>query len=71
MKKHMAFPCVKNGSKECDGCGACQQGELFGYCESCSEPIYIGEDIYELDGITLHDDCLYEYMRAFRTVAER
>lgn len=66
----MAFPCVKKCSIECDGCGACQEGTLFGYCENCNEPIYQGEDIYEIDGILLHDDCLYDYMRMFRTVAE-
>lgn len=43
---------------------------MFGYCENCNEPIYLGEDIYEIDGILLHDDCLYDYMRMFRTVAE-
>lgn len=30
----------------------------------------MGEDIYVIDGILLHDDCLYSYMHMFRTVAE-
>jgi hypothetical protein len=32
----MAYPCVKYGGKECDGCGDCQKEHEY-YCPVCGE----------------------------------
>ncbi len=66
----MAFSCVLGHSPECDGCGACQVGRVFAQCDHCGEDIYEGEEIYDLDGTLLHEDCLRDYARAFLITAE-
>lgn len=42
----MAYPCIHNQAKECDGCGACcdDNEEDDCYCEVCGEIIH--EKIY-------------------------
>lgn len=32
----MAYPCIKYGGKECDGCGDCQANNEY-YCPICGE----------------------------------
>ena len=32
----MAYPCIKYGGKECDGCGDCQANNEY-YCPVCGE----------------------------------
>ena len=41
----MAYYCVKNLKKECDGCGACQEAAYK--CFACGEPIHEGETYYD------------------------
>ena len=35
----MAFYCIKNHSKECDGCGGCNP-ETHYYCPICGEEVF-------------------------------
>lgn len=39
----MAYPCIKYGGKECDGCGDCQQDNEY-YCPVCGE--LVEEKVY-------------------------
>ncbi len=42
-----------------------QEDKIFGYCDCCKEDIFEGETIYEIDGETIHEDCLLEYARKY------
>lgn len=66
----MAYACLLGRKEECDGCGACDDERIVARCEQCGEDIYEGEDIYDLEGVFLHEECLYEYMKDYRKVAE-
>lgn len=55
----MAYHCVFNESKECDGCGRCN-GEVVFYCDSCENEIYDGETCYEICGYIYCEDCINE-----------
>ena len=33
------------------------------HCDCCSEPIYIGEDYYEIDDIKICEDCIRDYKK--------
>lgn len=39
------------------------EDKVFGYCDQCGGEIYEGEDIYEIDGDIIHEDCLLDYAR--------
>lgn len=39
----MAYRCVKNHFKECDGCMCCQEEKDY-YCPQCGEKVF--EDVY-------------------------
>lgn len=62
----MAMICV-SGCRECDGCGRCEkESEVIGYCAHCDEPIYEGEDYYDIEGdVILHEDCLTDWARQY------
>lgn len=60
----MAMHCV-SGSRECDGCMKCYEGAHIGNCENCSDPILAGEDHYNIDGVILHEDCLWDWAEQF------
>lgn len=34
----MAFRCIKNHARECDGCGACKPSPVY-YCPICFEKV--------------------------------
>ena len=36
---------------------------IFALCDHCGGEIYEGEDYYEIDGDSIHADCLYDYIR--------
>lgn len=38
---------------------------VVGYCACCGDEIYEGDDVYEIDGDLIHDDCLREYAEKF------
>ena len=38
----------------------------IGVCEQCSDPIYEGDDHYDIDGDMVHWDCLTDYMDKYR-----
>lgn len=66
----MAFHCVLGHKAECDGCGACQEGRVCAVCDQCGEDVFEGEDVYNMGGVLLHEDCLRDYMRQYLTTAE-
>lgn len=35
----MAFPCIKNSGRECEGCGSCSPDHRY-FCPICGEEIY-------------------------------
>lgn len=39
------------------------EDKIFGYCDHCGGEIYMGEDIYEINGDIIHEDCLLDYAR--------
>lgn len=36
---------------------------IVGYCDHCGGEIYEGEEIYEIDGDVVHEDCLLDYVK--------
>lgn len=36
-------------------------GKKIGVCEHCSDPIFEGEDYYDIDGDMVHEDCIRDY----------
>lgn len=66
----MAFSCVLGRKAECDGCGGCTEVRQAGICACCGQEIYEGEDVYDIDGEVIHEDCLREHMRPFLRTAE-
>lgn len=43
---------------------------IVGKCAQCHESILAGEVIYDLDSLTLHEDCLMDFMYAYRKTAD-
>lgn len=39
------------------------EDKVFCYCDYCGGEIYEGEDIYEIDGDIIHEDCLLDYAK--------
>ncbi len=39
------------------------EDKIFGYCDHCGGEIYEGEDIYEIDGDIIHEECLLDYAK--------
>ena len=39
------------------------EDKVFGYCDHCGGEIYEGEEVYEIDGNIIHEDCLLDYVR--------
>ena len=46
-----------------------REPKKIGVCEECSDPIYDGEDYYEIDGDMLHEDCLYDWAHKYKVRA--
>ena len=44
--------------------------KVYGYCEFCNEPIYIGDVIYSNSDFEVCEDCKEDFLREFRRVAE-
>lgn len=36
---------------------------IVGYCDYCGGEIYEGEEVYEIDGDVVHEDCLLDYVK--------
>ena len=36
---------------------------IVGYCNQCGGEIYEGEEVYDIDCCTVHEDCLLDYVR--------
>lgn len=58
------YPCIKNGHKECDSCGECQEKGLF-TCENCDCQIFEGDEYYEIGGQILCEDCVRDIYGRF------
>lgn len=63
----MAMTCV-NGTKECNGCMACEEPKdiIFAYCSRCNFPIFEGEDFMEFDEYIFCEECLTMSRRTAR-----
>lgn len=61
----MAYMCVNGGNHECDGCGECRKrhGKPEYYCVVCEDGIYEGDTYYEIDGDTVCEECVDDYVR--------
>ena len=65
----MAMSCI-HGGKECDGCMACwNEPAPIGECAYCHEPIYAGEDHYDIEGELIHEDHLVDWASKYRQTA--
>lgn len=36
---------------------------IVGYCDQCGGEIYEGEEVYDIDCCTVHEDCLLDYAK--------
>lgn len=62
----MSFSCVK-GKSDCDGCMMCEKpAKKVGICTACQEPVYGGEEYYDIEGELVHDDCLRDWAEKYR-----
>lgn len=43
--------------------------EPYCQCDMCGEPIYDGEDYWDINGDIVCEDCLLEYMQCFKRTA--
>lgn len=39
------------------------EDKIYGYCDYCGGEIYEGEDVYEIFGDVIHEDCLLDYAK--------
>lgn len=60
----LGYRCIKNGAKECDACGECQEKGLF-TCENCNCEIFEDDEYYEIGGQILCEDCVRDIYRRF------
>lgn len=67
----MAYTCIRGWRNECDGCGGCEEDVPVGTCVQCHEDVLAGEEVYILDGMMLHEDCLKDYLRPYLQAAEK
>lgn len=37
------------------------EDKIFGYCSCCGREIYEGEEIYNIKGEVIHEDCLHDF----------
>lgn len=44
--------------------------KVYCRCDECEEDIYFGEEIYVIDGFTIHYDCLRDFMNDDLQIAE-
>lgn len=67
----MAYTCIRGCRNECDGCGGCEEDVPVGICAHCHEEVLVDEEVYILDGMMLHEDCLKDYLRPYLKAAEK
>lgn len=39
------------------------EDEICGYCDFCGGEIYVGEEVYGINGDIIHEDCLLDYAK--------
>lgn len=51
---------------------ASRESEFVGYCETCGQAIYKGDDYLDIDGTYLHDDydCTAYWLKQFKVRRE-
>ena len=65
----MAMIC-KSGARECDGCMSCQpEPEIIGECAACGDLIYACDDVYDIEGDLVHEECLFDWAEKYRVVS--
>lgn len=42
-----------------------EEGEVVGKCEHCGEDVYDSQARYNIEGVLLHEDCLYGWARKY------
>lgn len=55
----MAYMCVQQSGRECDGCGNCKEHDPNVFCQKCGVSIY-GDVYQDIDYEQLCIDCLEE-----------
>lgn len=65
----MAYCCVLNRISECDGCGECGETERLIMRDFFGEPIYAGDDYYEIGDDIISADNIRKWLRYYKKVA--
>ena len=70
------FGYSQNGDKHMNTCTCpdCRGDDppdprILGTCDGCGGEIYEGEGIYNISGDRIHEDCLYDWAREFKSEA--
>lgn len=45
---------------------AAREAPVKGICEHCGQPIYDGDDYYDIEDTLLHEDCLRDWAEQYR-----
>lgn len=64
----MALTCI-SGMRECDGCGACSAKSPV-MVDYSGDPIYSGDEFYEIEGRIVHENNILDFIDEFRHVAD-
>lgn len=65
----MAYACIRNSARECDGCGCCNpEPEIVGECAECKDLIYAYEERYDIEGELIHAECLTDWARKYEVI---
>lgn len=46
-----------------------EENETICYCAHCTDNVFVGETVYEINDETIHEDCLKDWAKPFRKVA--
>lgn len=38
---------------------------VIGYCPICKDEVYIGENVYDIDGKYIHEECIGEFAKDY------
>ena len=66
----MAYMCIKYGSSECDGCGACDAAPAskIGKCAACGGDVYPYDERYEIEDELIHAECLTDWAKKYEVI---
>ena len=64
----MAMICIYG--TECTGCMRCEKEPVaIAECAHCDEAIFEWEDYYNIEGETIHDECLIDWAKQYQVKA--